>query len=106
MNRMKKLIIAALLVLSWTSVSADHFNSDNIIEECAEDTSFNSKCYTYIAAYGDILIHYLRASEDDKTRLLCLLSLDTRKIVKRLSTIDEPVSDQRVPMLIIDEFCN
>ena len=103
---MKKLIITVLLVLIWTPVSADHFNSNNIIEECAEDSSFNSKCYTYIAAYGDILVHYLRASEEDKIKLLCLLSLDTRKIVKRLSTIDEPVSDQRGPMLIIDEFCN
>ena len=103
---MMKLIIAALIVLSWTPVSAEHFNQDNIIDECAKDTSFNSICYTYIAAYSDFLAFYTMTSDENRKRILCLRKLKTRRIIERLAVAEPTAKDYRVPKLIIDEFCN
>ena len=103
---MKKLIISILLILIWTPVSAEHFNQDNIIDECGEDTSFNSTCYTYIAAYKDFLAFYTRTSDENRERILCLRKLTTKRIVERLAVAKPTAKDYRVPKLIIDEFCN
>jgi hypothetical protein len=103
---MRKLLIVLLLVLNWTPVSAEHFNQDNIIEECAKDSSFNSRCYTYIAAYKDFLAFYTRTSDENRKRILCLRKLTTKRIVERLAVAEPTAKDYRVPVLIIDEFCN
>jgi len=103
---MKKLIISILLILVWTPLYAEHFNQDNIIDECAKDTSFNSTCYTYIAAYKDFLAFYTRTSDENRERILCLRKLTTKRIVERLAVAEPTAKDYRVPKLIIDEFCN
>ena len=48
-------LIIFYIFIGITSAFADHFNQRNIIEECAQDTSFDSRCYTYIAAYRDFV---------------------------------------------------
>ena len=99
-------LIISCIFFGITSASADHFNQRNIIEECAQDTSFNSICYTYIAAQKDFLAFWVRATEEDRMRSLCLYRLTTKRLVERLAQ-SEPLTDSyQVPYLIFDEFCN
>ena len=74
--------------------------------ECAADSSFDSKCYTYIAAYQDFMAFFVRATEEDRMRAFCLLSLEADRVAKRLATAEPTKTGYQVTQLIMDEFCN
>lgn len=88
------------------SASADHFNQRNIIELCQSDTSFNSLCYTYLAAYRDLIGFLVFSTDEERARLLCLSSVPTEDIVQKMATASETdVRSGQVAYLLIDEFC-
>lgn len=98
-----------LLSLTFSSIvgnaSADHFNQRNMIELCKEDASFDSACYTYIAAYRDLIGFMLFSSDEDRAKVLCLSNVSTDKIVRRLTVASETERPGQVADLLIDEFC-
>jgi len=89
-----------------TNVSAEYFNQRNIIEECARDNSFESTCYTYLAAYRDFLAFMARATETERAKSLCIYGLETQRVAKRLAQAKPLPNGYQVPALIVDEFCN
>ena len=102
---MKRLLAILSVVLFANQASADHFNMRNIAQLCAADKEFSSTCYTYIAAYKDFLAFFVRATEEERARSLCLLDLETHQIADRLAS-EQPGGSPQIARWIIDEFCN
>ena len=100
------MIITSALMLLASHASAEYFNQRNIIRECAKDTSFGSTCYTYLAAYSDFLAFFARATDAQRAKSVCILSLETERVAKRLAQAKPLPSGYQVPYLIFDEFCN
>ena len=103
----RRVIILSFCLLPSVG-SADHFNKRNLIDLCKEDTSFYSTCYTYLAAYRDLIGFLIFSSEEERTRLLCLSSpnLTTERIARRLTVAEETERPGQVADLLIEEFCN
>lgn len=102
---MHKLLAVLFILIFATQAGADHFNTRNIKQLCAEDNAFESRCYTYIAAYKDFLGFLVTATEDDRARLSCLFDLETQRIAERLAN-QQPGGSWQIARWIIDEFCN
>ena len=65
----------------------------------------DSTCYTYLAAYRDLIDYIIiHGSEENLVRLLCLSRMPTDKIAKRLTIAD--AKNGTVAELLMDEFCN
>lgn len=94
------------MLTAATNASADHFNQGNIIAECSKDSSFDSRCYTYLAAYKDFLAFFIRATDAERVRSLCMLELETERVARRLAQAEPLPSGYMVSDLILDEFCN
>ena len=72
------IIITSALMLLASHASAEYFKQRNIIRECAKDTSFGSTCYTYLAAYSDFLGFFARATDAQRAKSVCILSLENQ----------------------------
>ena len=94
------------LLFAATSASAEYFNQRNIIDSCASDSSFGSKCYTYLAAYRDFMAFMVRATDAEREKAMCVFSLETERVATRLAQATPLSTGYQVPKLIIDEFCN
>ena len=104
---MRNLFISFLVMLIVPLTSnADHFNQNNIIAECSTDRSFSSSCYTYVAAYKDFLSWFIRASEEEQVRSLCILRVNTDRITERLASSSKTEGSYQVTDLILAELCN
>ena len=103
--RTKVFAISMFAVFVAQQSSADHFNQRNIIEECAKDSTFDSRCYTYIAAYKDLLGYFVFSDDSKRARLLCLLDVPTELMTKNIPTAI-PTSDPRVADLLVKRFCD
>ena len=102
---MGRVLVLISIFLFANQASADHFNKRNIAQLCAADKEFSSTCYTYIAAYKDFLAFFVRATEEERARSLCLLDLETHQIADRLAS-EQPGGSPQIARWIIDEFCN
>lgn len=98
-------VLAVATSLACSSASADHFNQRNIIDLCRSDTSFDSTCFTYLAAYRDLIGFLIFSSDEDRARLLCLIQVPTVDIAQRVATASETDRSGQVADLLIDEFC-
>ncbi len=105
-NKMRIGLITLWMLFATTNASADYFNQRNIIEECAKDSSIGSTCYIYLAAYADFLAWFGHATDAQRARSVCILSLETERIAKRLAQAKPLSSGYQVTELIVDEFCN
>ncbi len=104
-----KIVIGSLFVCLTCPVYADHFGQRNIIELCKQDASFDSTCYTYLAAYRDLMGFFVFATDEERARLLrCLTNPDltTELIARRLTVAEESKRPGQVADLLISEFCN
>lgn len=70
-------IIVLWMAFASTSASAEYFNQRNIVDKCARDSSFGSECYTYLAAYRDLMAFMIRATDTERVKATCIFSLDT-----------------------------
>jgi hypothetical protein len=102
-----RVIILSLYLLPSVG-RADHFSQRNLIDLCKEDTSFDSTCYTYLAAYRDLVGFLVHSTEEERIRLLCLSNpnLTTDRIARRLTVADETRRPGQVAYLLMEEFCN
>ena len=98
-------LLSISISCAFGSASADHFNQRNIIELCQSDTSFSSTCYTYLAAYRDLLGFLSFATDEDRARVLCLGQVPTDVMAQRLATASETDRPGQVADLLINEFC-
>ena len=100
----KFLIVPTLLV--FTSANADHFNTRNLLSSCNQDTSFDSVCFTYIAAYKDLLGFIVTGSPEKKKKMFCLSNVPTTEIVNVLREMQHRSSDRaQIADFLISEFC-
>ena len=102
--------VTALIFMCLTApVFADNFNQKNIIELCKRDASFDSTCYTYLAAYRDLLGFFAFSTNEERERLFrCLANpeLTTERIAQRLTLAEETKRSGQVADLLLNEFCN
>jgi hypothetical protein len=103
MFRVFVLAVATSFVCS--SASADHFNQRNIIDLCRSDTSLDSTCFTYLAAYRDLIGFLIFSSDEDRERVLCLSQVPTADIAQGVATASETDRSGQVADLLIAEFC-
>ena len=98
---------ATFLVGVAGAASGDHFNQRNLIELCAENATFNSECYTYIAAYKD-LVGYMRfLAEDEMIQLMaCLTNLNTADVVRRIPYTTVTSRSGQVGDMLLKRFCD
>jgi len=99
-------LITLWMLFAATNASAEYFNQRNIIRECARDNSFGSTCYTYLAAYRDFMTYMVFATESERAKSVCIASLETERVAKRLAQAKALSSSYGVTDLIVDEFCN
>lgn len=102
-----KLLIVCWAMNASVSAQAGHYNPHNLIDECKQDDSFESKCFTYLAAYRDLLWAFVVAEDDAKrAKLLCLLDVPTKDIARHLKSLPNPYSHQDLPDFLVNRFCN
>lgn len=102
----RNISISVWLLVGASPSFADQFNQKNIVDLCAEDASFESRCFTYIAAYKDLLGYLVWSTDEERARLLCLLNVSTDRIVRRLPVATETDRPGQVADLLVREFCN
>ena len=106
---LNKLFLISVVSVVSSPVYADHFNQRSIIELCNEDSSFGSNCYTYVAAYRDLMGFLVFSTDEERARLLgCLTNMDltTESITRRLAQSEETNRPGQVADLLLKEFCN
>ena len=102
--------LAVLFSVAFTSTSSaalsDHFNTRNLLDVCKEDASFNGNCFTYIAAYKDLLGFFVLSSPEERIAALCLLDVPTKEISVALQSFQlRPNDHSRIADFLIAEFC-
>lgn len=98
--------VAALMFLCASQSYADHFNTNNLLNECSRDTSFESSCYTYVAAYSDLLGFFIFSAAEERNKIFCLSRVPTPEIVKALGKMTIRSTDpHRIGDFLIKEFC-
>lgn len=104
----RKIVLAVVMCCISAPVFADHFNQRNIITLCNEDTSFDSTCYTYLAAYRDLIGFLMFSTEEERAKLLCLVnpSITTERIARQIAVADETEQSGQIADLLIEEICN
>jgi len=107
MAKFKAFLTVFLLLAFTVKGNADHFNPSNLIDSCKQDTSFDSVCYTYLAAYRDALGGVLFAdSDEERMKLFCLLDVPTKDMAEHLKKSEYPYKYQPVPDYLVKRFCD
>lgn len=107
MRRFFKVLMVIWAAYASVAAQADHYSPNNLIEECKQDSSFESNCFTYLAAYRDLLWAFVVAEDDDKrAKLMCLLDIPTKDIAMHLKSSPTPYAHQIVPDFLVNRFCN
>ena len=103
-----KAVLFAVVITSFSSAAvSDHFNTRNLLDICKEDASFNGNCFTYIAAYKDLLGFFGSSSPEERIALFCLLDVPTNEISAALQSFQlRPNDHSRIADFLIAEFCN
>lgn len=102
---MSKFLIVPIFLV-FTPVNADHFNTRNLLNSCKQDASFDSACFTYIAAYKDLLGFIVTGSPEKKKKMFCLSNVPTTEIVNVLREMRHRSSDPaQIADFLISEFC-
>lgn len=103
-----KAVLLAVFITSFSSAAlSDHFNTRNLLGVCKEDASFNGNCFTYIAAYKDLLGFFVLSSPEERVAALCLLDVPTKEISVALQSFQlRPNDHSRIADFLIAEFCN
>ena len=86
-----------------------HYNAGNILTECKNDTSFDSNCRIYIAAYGDLLAFIFSHQMTDKERYdlaSCFRNMTNAEIAEAVRNIGKPANGTIfVHELLLKQVC-
>ena len=103
----KAVLFTVVITFFSSAAVSDHFNTRNLLDVCKEDASFNGNCFTYIAAYKDLLGFFVLSSPEERSAALCLLDVPTKEISVALQSFQlRPNDHSRIADFLIAEFCN
>ena len=109
LKKMLKKLLIILTIINPNLALGVHYNAGNILRECKNDTSFNSNCRTYIAAYSDLLAFIFSVQMTDEERYdlaSCFSIMTNAEIAEAVRNIGKPANDTiYVHELLLKQVC-
>ena len=102
-----RILFTVMIFICASKSYADHFNTNNLLNSCNQDTSFSSTCYTYVGAYKDLLRFFAYSTAEKRDEIFCVYEVPAAEIVDALGKMSIRGTDpHRIGDFLIKEFCS